>query len=96
MFVYQNKAGNICVTFVDTKPVEAPEYVIEVDEEARTISIVGEEAQEPEVTDNTAELEAQIAALEADIVAKDETIADQAKTIAEKDARIAELEAAAE
>lgn len=40
MFVYQNKAGHICVTFAGNKPVEAPEYVIAVDEAAKKLYMV--------------------------------------------------------
>lgn len=40
MFVYQNKDGHICVTFTDNKPVEAPEYVIAVDEAAKALYMV--------------------------------------------------------
>lgn len=40
MFVYQNKDGNICVTFNDVKPVEAPEYVIAVDDVAKKLYMV--------------------------------------------------------
>ncbi len=37
MFVYQDKDGNICVTFKDNKPVEDPEYVIVIDENAKAL-----------------------------------------------------------
>ena len=40
MFVYQNKDGNICVTFEDVKPVEAPEYVIAIDDVAKKLYMV--------------------------------------------------------
>lgn len=40
MFVYQNKDGHICVTFEANKPVEAPEYVIAVDEAAKALYMV--------------------------------------------------------
>lgn len=43
MFVYQNKDGNICVTFKDNKPVESPEYIIAIDEDAQALySLAGE------------------------------------------------------
>lgn len=49
MFVYQNKDGHICVTFTDNKPVEAPEFVFAIDEEAKAIySVVGTVEQMPE------------------------------------------------
>ncbi len=99
MFVYQNKAGEICITFVDNKPVENPEYVISVDKDAKTISLAGATdvpAGDDEAAAKIAELEAEVTALEADVAAKDKTIADQTATIAEKDARIQELEEAAQ
>ena len=40
MFVYQNKAGHICVTFTDNKPVTTPEYVIAVDKAAKKLYMV--------------------------------------------------------
>ena len=40
MFVYQNKAGHICVTFADNKPVKTPEYVIAVDKAAMKLYMV--------------------------------------------------------
>lgn len=40
MFVYQNKEGNICVTFADNKPVAAPEYVIAVSEADKKLYMV--------------------------------------------------------
>ena len=40
MFVYQDKSGNICVTFTDNKPVAAPEYVIAIDEAAKKLCMV--------------------------------------------------------
>ena len=40
MFVYQNKAGHICVTFADNKPVKTPEYVIAVDKAAKKLYMV--------------------------------------------------------
>lgn len=40
MFVYQNKAGHICITFTGNKPVHAPEYVIAVDESAKKLYMV--------------------------------------------------------
>lgn len=58
MFVYQNKSGHICVTFIDNKPVKAPEYVIAVDEAAKKLYMVSgniEEIpeQEEEVVEET-------------------------------------------
>ena len=41
MFVYQNANREICITFQDNKPVEAPEYVITVDKEAGTLAVNG-------------------------------------------------------
>ena len=57
MFVYQDKAGNICVTFADNKPVEAPEYVIAVDKEAKSLYMVSGtiEARPDDVEDDTAD-----------------------------------------
>ena len=58
MFVYQNKDGHICVTFTDNKPVEAPEYVIAIDEDAQKLYAVSgtieamPETDEPEVADD--------------------------------------------
>lgn len=45
MFVYQNNDGNICVTFADTKPVSAPEYIIEVDEAAKALYVLSDEGR---------------------------------------------------
>ena len=39
MFVYQNKNGEVCVTFRDNKPVINPEYVITINEKEKTIFI---------------------------------------------------------
>lgn len=62
MFVYQNKDGHICVTFTANKPVEAPEYVIAVDDEAKALYMVsGEigkyEAPEAEDVEETVKVE---------------------------------------
>ena len=40
MFVYQNNKGYICVTFTDNKPVDAPEYIIAVDETTKKLFMV--------------------------------------------------------
>ena len=40
MFVYQNKAGHICVTFAGNKPVEDLKYVIAIDEAAKKLHMV--------------------------------------------------------
>lgn len=50
MFVYQNKDRYLCVTFADNKPVENPEYVIKIDEDAKALYMVaGTIAPMPEV-----------------------------------------------
>ena len=72
MFVYQNKAGNICVTFEDNKPVEAPEYVIVVDKDAKTIAIEGATSGE---SVDVSKYEKQIADLNKTVAAKDAEIA---------------------
>ena len=72
MFVYQNKAGNICVTFEDNKPVEAPEYVIVVDKDAKTIAIEGATSGE---SVDVSKYEQQIADLNKTVAAKDAEIA---------------------
>lgn len=46
MFVYQNKAGHICVTFTGNKPVDAPEYVIAVDEAAKKLYMVSDSIED--------------------------------------------------
>ena len=84
MFVYQNKNGDICITFDSNIPVETPDYILVVDKEAKTVNITpateGEDVSAVnELQDKVDELEAEVSTLEA--------------TIAEKDARIAELEA---
>ena len=84
MFVYQNKNGDICITFEDNKPVDNPEYVITVDKDAKTISLNGGETLDVE-NNNTAELEGQIAELTTALNKANTTIADL-------EARIAELE----
>ena len=40
MFMYQNKEGHVCVTFTSNKPVDAPEYVIAIDEAAKKLYMV--------------------------------------------------------
>lgn len=40
MFVYQDKDGNICVTFNNNKPVKNPEYVIAIDEPSKVLRMV--------------------------------------------------------
>lgn len=56
MFVYQNKAGHICVTFTDNKPVKAPEYVIAVDKAAKKLYMVSGTIEEmPEQEDEVVE-----------------------------------------
>ena len=50
MFMYQNKEGHICVTFTSNRPVEAPEYVIAIDEAAKKLYMVSGTIEEmPEV-----------------------------------------------
>lgn len=56
MFVYQNKEGQICVTFTDNKPVEAPEFVIAIDEEAKTLYMVAGEIAPMPATDEVTEV----------------------------------------
>ena len=62
MFMYQNKDGHICVTFTDNKPVEAPEYVIAIDEAAKALYMVSgtieamPEAEEEEVVEAVPEV----------------------------------------
>jgi len=82
MFVYQNKDGNICITFEGNRPVKTPDYVLVVDEEAKTLNIASAKDGEDvsavaELTENVKELERQITSLN--------------EVIAEKDAVIAEL-----
>lgn len=74
MFVYQNKNGDICVTFEDNKPVENPEFVITVDKDAKTISLAGSDSTE--VKNNTAELESQIDTLTKDLSAANTQISE--------------------
>ena len=62
MFVYQNKAGHICITFTGNKPVHAPEYVIAVDESAKKLYMVSGTIekmpeQEEEVVEETVVVE---------------------------------------
>lgn len=62
MFVYQNKAGHVCVTFTGNKPVDAPEYVIAVDEAAKKLymvsgSIEDMPKQDEEVVEETVVIE---------------------------------------
>ena len=40
MFVYERN-GNICIVFEGNLPVDVPAYAIDIDEEAKTISING-------------------------------------------------------
>lgn len=56
MFVYQNKAGDICVTFKSNKPVTAPEYIFTIDEVAGTIRVNGADVTvEPNDVEETVE-----------------------------------------
>ena len=56
MFMYQNKEGHVCVTFTSNKPVDAPEYVIAVDEAAKKLYMVsGTIEAMPEVDDEPVE-----------------------------------------
>ena len=56
MFVYQNKNGDICVTFKSNKPVTAPEYIFTIDEVAGTIRVNGAEVTvEPNDVEETVE-----------------------------------------
>lgn len=56
MFVYQNKAGDICVTFKSNKPVTAPEYIFTIDKVAGTIRVNGAEVTvEPNDVEETVE-----------------------------------------
>jgi len=89
MFVYQNKNRDICITFEDNKPVENPEFVIIVDEEAKTITLNGGSESSSESTVDTSAFEKEIADLQ-------QAVANLEAQVAEKDAKIAELEAAAE
>ena len=60
MFVYE-KDNTICVTFKSNKPVDAPEYVIVVDEQNKSITINGQTIDEgnSEVTVPSVEPEVQ-------------------------------------
>lgn len=49
MFVYQNKAGHICITFKDNKPVETPDYTLVIDKEAETVTLTEGAVEIPEV-----------------------------------------------
>ena len=40
MFIYERN-GALCVTFKDNKPVEAPEYVIVIDESSKSVIVNG-------------------------------------------------------
>lgn len=61
MFVYE-RDGAICVTFKDTKPVEEPEYVIAVDEEAGALYMVsGTIEAMPEVEETPVETTLEVA-----------------------------------
>ena len=73
MFAYQNKDGNICVTFRDNKPVENPEYVLIFDEATKTLALEGDDA----------DLDAMIAELNATIAAKDVQIKELEDRVAE-------------
>jgi peptidoglycan hydrolase CwlO-like protein len=84
MFVYQNNDRNICITFEGTCPVETPDYVLVVDEVAKTINIAC--AEDGEDVSAVAELTEQVKKLQNDIKGLNEEIA-------EKDALIEELRA---
>lgn len=85
MFVYQNADKNICITFEGNIPVENPDYVLVVDEKAKTINIAC--AEDGEDVSAVAELTEKVRELEAEVKGLNEVIA-------EKDATIAELKAA--
>lgn len=84
MFVYQNKLGNVCITFTGNLPVENPEYEIVVDEANKQVALVGADCADA-VAVLREEHAAEVAKLEADLAA--EKVAREA---AEK--RVAELE----
>ena len=46
MFIYE-KNGSICITFKSNKPVDAPEYVITLDEANTTVYINGKPFTDP-------------------------------------------------
>jgi hypothetical protein len=50
MFVWQNKNGNVCITFTSNKPVDNPEYVFVVDKTAELLSINNTELNKKEVS----------------------------------------------
>lgn len=50
MFVYQNKTGEICVTFAAGKPVDAPEYIIAVDDVEKKLYTVAADGAKTEIT----------------------------------------------
>ena len=73
MFVYQNKDGQICVTFADNKPVENPEFVIAIDKEAKALyAVVGEVAPFPTNVEEQAVVEDEIPATDAPEVPADD------------------------
>ena len=73
MFAYQNKDGNICVTFRDNKPVKDPEYVLIFDAATKTLALEGDDA----------DLNAMIDELNATITEKDAKIKELEDEIAE-------------
>lgn len=73
MFVYQNKDGNICVTFQDNKPVESPEYVIAVDNDAKALYMVSGEISPVPVEDT----EIVEPVVEETVEEEDDTVADE-------------------
>ena len=82
MFVYQNKAGHICVTFADNKPVEAPEYVIAVDAVAKKLYMVSgtiEAAPEKEEEEVVEEVKVEVPSVEVlDDVAENDDVREDA------------------
>lgn len=80
MFAYQNKDGNICVTFEDNKPVKNPEYVLTFDAATKTLALEGDDA---DLNAMIAELNATIAAKDAQIKELEERVAELEKSDAE-------------
>lgn len=84
MFVYERN-GVICVTFKDNKPVEKPEYEIEIDKEAGKITVNGTECAVAS-SDDIAPMAASIAVEETPVVTKRTS----KKVVAEETASVVE------
>ena len=93
MFVYQNTDNNICITFEDNKPVEAPEYVLIVDAENKKVMLNGADSAATADTSALDAANATIDTLNKDLAAANAEVKELKATIETLEAQLAEVEA---